>query len=126
MTALVVQPGRPLARPVRRVVVPPTRRSRSVYLRRRLAVGAVGLGVVAGSFVATESILGAAAASVGAVEAGAGVGAAGGAVIARPGDTLWALAEEHRGAVSIDRYVERLVQLNGGPAIRAGQTVLLP
>jgi nucleoid-associated protein YgaU len=124
MTALVVQPGRPLARPARRVVVPPSRLPRSVYLRRRVAVGALGLVAVLGVFGVAESVIGAAADSVAASES-ADVGAPG-AVIARPGDTLWALARQYRGDVPLDRYLERLVQANGGASIRAGQTVVLP
>jgi len=47
-------------------------------------------------------------------------------VTARPGDTLWAIAEQHHGAVSISRYVDALVDLNGGASIQAGQAVVLP
>lgn len=124
MTALVVQPGRPLARPARRVVVSPTRLPRSVYRRRRLAVGALGVVALLGSFGVAESILGAAAEPVAASEVGTVV--APGAVVARPGDTLWDLARQYRGDVPLDRYLERLVQANGGASIRAGQTILLP
>ena len=43
------------------------------------------------------------------------------------GDTLWAIAERHHGDVPIQRYVDRLVELNGGTtAIAAGQLVRLP
>lgn len=52
--------------------------------------------------------------------------ASAGSVVARPGDTLWSIAGEHRGPVSIGRYVDALVDLNGGAAIQAGQTVRLP
>ena len=46
--------------------------------------------------------------------------------VAVPGDTLWSIAELHRGDVARDRYVDALVALNGGPAIQAGQAVRLP
>lgn len=47
-------------------------------------------------------------------------------VTALPGDTLWGIAEQHRGDVPVDRYVDLLVRVNGGPSIVAGQTILLP
>jgi len=48
------------------------------------------------------------------------------ALTAQPGDTLWAIAERYRGDVSLTRYVDKLVDLNGGPSLQAGQQVLLP
>jgi LysM repeat protein len=50
----------------------------------------------------------------------------GSVVTARPGDSLWTIAERHHGEVSIARYVDELVDLNGGPGIQAGQAVVLP
>jgi Tfp pilus assembly protein FimV len=47
-------------------------------------------------------------------------------VTAQPGDTLWSIAQAHRGDVSVDRYVDKLVDLNGGASIMAGQQVVLP
>ena len=47
-------------------------------------------------------------------------------VIARPGDTLWSIADDHRGDISIIRYVDKLVSLNGGATIQVGQAVVLP
>ena len=47
-------------------------------------------------------------------------------VTARPGDTLWSIADEHRGDVAITRYVDALVDLNGGASIQAGQAIVLP
>jgi Tfp pilus assembly protein FimV len=46
--------------------------------------------------------------------------------VARPGDNLWSIAEAHRGDVGVRRYVDALIDLNGGPSIQAGQRVLLP
>ena len=46
--------------------------------------------------------------------------------VAQPGDSLWSIAREHRGDVSLQRYVDRLVDLNGGTTILAGQAVRLP
>ena len=47
-------------------------------------------------------------------------------VTARPGDTLWSIAERHHGEVALTRYVDTLVDLNGGAGIQAGQAVVLP
>lgn len=47
-------------------------------------------------------------------------------IIALPGDTLWSIAERHRGDVSTIRYVDKLVSLNDGPTIHVGQEVILP
>ncbi|HUG00194.1 MAG TPA: LysM domain-containing protein [Ilumatobacter sp.] len=47
-------------------------------------------------------------------------------VVAQPGDTLWSIATEHRGDVPISRYVDKLVELNDGAGIQAGQRIVLP
>ena len=47
-------------------------------------------------------------------------------VRAEPGDSLWSIAERYHGDVGLRRYVEALIQLNGGTAITAGQLVRLP
>ena len=47
-------------------------------------------------------------------------------ITARPGDTLWSIARTHRGEVPISRFVDKLVDLNGGASIQAGQQVVLP
>jgi len=46
--------------------------------------------------------------------------------VARPGDSLWSIADEHRGAVDRDRYVDELIDLNGSTSIVVGQAVHLP
>ncbi len=46
--------------------------------------------------------------------------------VARPGDTLWSIATEHRGGVDHSSYVDELIDLNGGTGIVAGQAVWLP
>ena len=46
--------------------------------------------------------------------------------VARQGDSLWSIADEHRGAVDRDRYVDELIDLNGSAAIVVGQAVHLP
>ena len=46
--------------------------------------------------------------------------------VARDGDTLWSIADAHRGTVPRGRFVDALVELNGGASIVIGQAVLLP
>jgi Tfp pilus assembly protein FimV len=46
--------------------------------------------------------------------------------VAAPGDTLWSIAEQYRGEVSRDRFVDALIDLNGGTVIQVGQPVRLP
>ena len=46
--------------------------------------------------------------------------------VAQPGDSLWSIATEHHGAVEHSRYVDELIDLNGGTTIVAGQAVWLP
>ncbi len=47
-------------------------------------------------------------------------------VIAQPGDTLWGIAREYRGDTPIEDYVNLLIEVNHGPAIQAGQRILVP
>jgi hypothetical protein len=47
-------------------------------------------------------------------------------VRAEPGDSLWSIAERFHGDVELTRFVDALIDLNGGPAITAGQLVRLP
>ena len=46
--------------------------------------------------------------------------------VAQPGDTLWSIANNHRGNVDHGRYVEALIRLNSGTSIEVGQAVHLP
>ena len=46
--------------------------------------------------------------------------------VAQSGDTLWSIAESYRGDVGRDRYVDALIDLNGGTVIQIGQAVRLP
>ena len=47
-------------------------------------------------------------------------------ITAQPGDTLWSIGQTYHGSVAIARYVDKLVDLNGGASIQAGQAVVLP
>ena len=46
--------------------------------------------------------------------------------VAQPGDSLWTIARAHRGDVAIDRYVDALIDLNGGTEVQIGQAIHLP
>ncbi|MEM1332868.1 MAG: LysM domain-containing protein [Actinomycetota bacterium] len=46
--------------------------------------------------------------------------------VAAPGDTMWSIAQQHRGAISHADYVDALIRLNGGVGIEVGQAVVLP
>lgn len=99
--------------------------SQRTYARRRATVGGLSAVVVALTLVAGYDLL---ASSSGAPASAAVSRPAGAAasVVARPGDTLWSIAAEHRGDVAIRRYLDALIDLNGGASIQAGQRITLP
>lgn len=97
----------------------------SVYRRRRRIVGvavAIAVSVFALGAQATFTGSGSGPASA----AGAGAVRPERTVRVRSGDSLWTIAEDHRGAVEINRYIDKLVDLNGGTTIHVGQFVRLP
>lgn len=105
------------------------------YAARRLGALMIALcGVVIGAWFAGEVASSVAGQPVSAAEtapqrepAGSGSDAATPAVhVARAGDTLWSIADLHRGDGERDRFVDALVELNGGTAIQVGQAVRLP
>ena len=46
--------------------------------------------------------------------------------VAEAGDTLWSIANRYRGGVDQDRFVDALIDVNGGTLIQVGQAVRLP
>ncbi len=46
--------------------------------------------------------------------------------VAEAGDTLWSIANRYRGGVDQDRFVDALIDVNGGSLIQVGQAVRLP
>lgn len=99
--------------------------SAGTYRRRRAVVGILlAVPVAAGIVAAHDVLVGPGGDPASAAEGRSAPGPA--QVTARPGDTLWSIAEQHRGEVAIGRYVDAMVALNGGPSIQAGQAVLLP
>jgi hypothetical protein len=46
--------------------------------------------------------------------------------VAQAGDTLWSIADTYRGDVGRDRYIDTLIDLNGGTSLQVGEAVRLP
>jgi LysM repeat protein len=46
--------------------------------------------------------------------------------VAQPGDTMWSIAERYRGDVGHARFVDALIDVNGGTAVQVGQAIRLP
>ena len=113
---------RPAARPAPAVDRPPPGgRAAPAGLAGVVAVGALSLlglgahGVLSGP------------GDVPASAAGAGPAPDARTVKVHAGDTMWSIAERYHGDVAIQRYVDALVDLNGGSTeIDAGQLVRLP
>jgi nucleoid-associated protein YgaU len=118
----------------------------AVYVRRRLAVVLIALGLALGVAVAARAVLadrGGVPASIPAIRP-ANIDAASGSqavqspvaatpvnvaatrYIVQPGDSLWSLAQQFRGRTGMTTYVDALVRANGGAAVQPGQLILLP
>lgn len=105
--------------------VPARRVSAATYRRRRAVVGCVSaVLVVASGWFVHDVLVGSGGVPASAAESLPASSPL--TVTARPGDTLWSIAERFHGEVSLTRYVDALVDLNGGPSIQAGQAVVLP
>ncbi len=117
--------ARPSSAARRRAPSHPSRRvvSAATYRRRRAVVGtALAVFVAVGAVTAYDVLAGSGSVPASAVASQP----ARSTVTAMPGDTLWEIASRHRGEVSMTRYVDKLVELNGGASIVAGQAVVLP
>jgi LysM repeat protein len=111
---------------VRRIGAAPPAPAATVARRRRWFGGAVAVGAFSVLGLGAHGVL-SGPGDVPASAAGAGPAPTVQTVKVDAGDTLWAIAERHHGDVPIQRYVDRLVELNGGTtAIAAGQLVRLP
>ena len=102
-----------------------TRTSPAMYRRRRTVVALLGAGLLSAIGLAGQEVL-TGPGGVPASAAGAGTARSAQQVRAEPGDSLWSIAERFHGEVALTRYVDALVDLNGGTAISAGQVVRLP
>jgi LysM repeat protein len=101
------------------------RHSAAVYRRRRLVVGSIAaLAVISAGLAVSEVLAGDGGATASAAVTGPEFVRQ--TVTAQPGDTLWAIARRFHGSVDVDRYLDRLISLNGGPSIQAGQAIVLP
>ena len=128
----------------------------AVYVRRRLVVALVALGLIIAIGVSARAVLAdrggvpastpairsanadasssqTAAAAAAATAATALVDAPAHALVApgieyiiQPGDTLWSLAERFHATKGISSYVDDLVEANGGATIQPGQLITLP
>jgi hypothetical protein len=108
-------------------VRPAARRRASAATHRRRRAAAAVLVAVAAVAIGT-GINGVLSGPGGVPASAARTGAASAAVSVRaePGDSLWSIAERFHGDVALPRYVDALIDLNGGTAIAAGQLVRLP
>jgi len=103
--------------------ISPRRVSEATFRRRRAIVGtALAVFVAVGAVTAHDVLAGSGGVPASAAESQP----ARSTVIARSGDTLWSIADDHRGEISITRYVDKLVALNGGATIQVGQAIVLP
>ena len=126
------------------------RAEHAVYMRRRLVVSLVALGLVIGIAVSTHAVLadrGGVPASAPAIRPAnldavsaipaspspdltsahaAGLADQPTRYIVQPGDSLWSLAQRFRGRVGMSTYVRALVDANGGSTVRPGQMLELP
>ena len=119
------------ASPYRRVDRPRATRQPN-YVMRRCVAAAVSVGVVLSMVVLVNGLLAsfggrpASAAETRRADEVSQFVAPTATYVAQPGDSLWSIAEEHRGDIDLDRYVDELVRLNGDTAIVVGQAILLP
>jgi Tfp pilus assembly protein FimV len=116
----------------------PSRPSHAVYVRRRVAMllVVVGLLILVG-FTANEVLAdrGAVPASSPAIRpaqaalpppAGPGFPSPANLYVVRSGDTLWSIAEQFHGHHSVTDYVDELIASNGGTSLQSGQALTLP
>ena len=101
------------------------------YSLRRVAAAFVALAVLAAGSIGVGELVGAVADLGGRPAAASEVAPAlgtstPGVHVAAPGDTLWSIAQQYRGDVGRDRYVDALIDLNGDTSIQVGQAVRLP
>ena len=118
----------------------------AVYVRRRLVVGLIIVGLCAVIGVSARTVLadrGGVPASIPTIRlatseqalapqaepptpAAPGVAAPAHLYIVQPGDTLWSLAELFHGSLSVSGYVDALVAANKGASLQLGQLLTLP
>ena len=100
------------------------------YAARRAVAALLGVLVVVGVAVGGAELLGSLV-DVGGRHVVASAGSASDVSaaqihVAQPGDTLWSIADRYRGDVGHGRFVDALIDINGGTVIQIGQAVRLP
>jgi len=108
---------------VRSMVRPPLP---NYWLRRLLVGSAAALALTVGLAAAVGVVTGFSGRAASAASVTEGVSVAASVHVARPGDTMWSIADTYRGGVDRDRYINTLIDLNGGVDIVAGAAVILP
>ncbi len=111
-------------------------RARPNYAARRLGAAAVAviaaflvayaLHAVVVSFGGDPAFAAVASPSAASAAAPVAVPAADLVHVARSGDSLWSIADDHRGDIGRDRYVRALIELNDSTTVIVGQAVRLP
>ncbi len=101
------------------------RRPHHVYIRRRIAAASVLFSLVAALGLGAGNVLanrGGAPASTSAVRHEASAAT----YLVQPGDTMFSIAEMHRGDAELMAFVDKLIARNGGTSLQIGQLVSLP
>src|SRR3954451_10941073 len=105
----------------------------SVYVRRRVLVAVVAVALILLVAISASTVLadrGAVPASrppIPPAPAGADVASAASAslYVVQADDTLWSIAERYHGSSSVNDYVDRLIERNGGTSGPRGQALTL-
>lgn len=103
------------------------RPSTQVFLRRRVLVALVFIGVFVALTIGAGSVLanrGGAPASTSAVRPA--TPSASTTYVVQPGDTVWSISERLRGESTQIDYVDSLVSVLGGASLQVGQVITLP
>ena len=98
-----------------------------MYRRRRAFAGVAMAGAVGvAALVAGGVLAGPGGDPASAAGAGTALSTPHRVVRVRAGDTLWSIAVEHHGDAPLMRYLDALIDRNGGTVIEVGQLVELP
>jgi len=106
------------------VVLPATtpRPSTTVYVRRRLLVGAIAVAIAVVGWVGAGNVL----ANRGGVPASTLTVRHESSYVVQAGDTMWSIAEQFRGEDGQAGYVDALIDANGGSGLQVGERITLP
>lgn len=120
-----VAPFPAMARPAIGAATPAGSTHPNFVARRALAMALVlvALALVAGAFVLLAGLGGRPAS---ASQAEPAISQTAAVYVAASGDTLWSIAQERHGEVGFERYLDTLIDLNGGTDVQIGQAVQLP